>query len=137
MLDLTSVRQIAGSLRVCATPGGDCGGCYLEHSAGLCSNRLKKDAANTMEALALENARLREEKRWIPTAERLPDLEDGSVLTIGELTAVEVLVMIQGAEKPTCLYFDDEDFFDIQGGELIPYRVTHWRPMPRGPEAAQ
>lgn len=133
MLDLTSVRQIAESLRVCATPGGDCGGCGHEHTPGLCSNRLKKDAANTMEMLALENARFREENRWIPTAERLPDLDDGAVLIDGEMAAVEVLAMIQGAERSTCLYFDGEDFFDIQGDELIPYRVTHWRPMPQKP----
>ena len=71
--------------------------------------------------------------RWIPVGERLPDLDDGAVLLDGELTAVKVLVAIEGAKRSTELYFDGEEFFDYTGDELIPYRVTHWRPMPEVP----
>lgn len=61
MLDLESAKEIAGSLRVCATPGGDCGGCCYEGTPGLCSNRLKKVAAETLELLAAELEKFREE----------------------------------------------------------------------------
>lgn len=81
-----------------------------------------------------EILRLREENRWIPVEERLPATDDGPFHTDGELSAVSVLAMIEGAEWATELYFDGYDFFDIQGDELIPYRVTHWKPMPKGPE---
>lgn len=71
--------------------------------------------------------------RWIPVGERLPDLDDGAVLLDGELVAVKVLVAIEGAKRSTELYFDGEEFFDYTGDEIIPYRVTHWRPMPEVP----
>lgn len=85
-----------------------------------------KMAADAIEALLAQ-------VRWIPVAERLPGLDDGAVLLDGDLTAVKVLVAIEGAKRSTELYFDGEDFFDYTGDELIPYRVTHWRPMPEIP----
>lgn len=84
-----------------------------------------------------EILRLREENRWIPVTERLPGMDDGPKLIMEDFTAVWVLVMIEGAATATTLYFDvdNHDFFDMQGNELIPYRVSHWKPMPKGPEA--
>ena len=76
---------------------------------------------------------LQEQVWWIPVGEKLPDLDDGAVLLDGELTAVKVLVAIEGAKRSTELYFDGEEFFDYTGDEIIPYRVTHWRPMPEVP----
>lgn len=83
-------------------------------------------AADTIEELLAQ-------VRWIPVGERLPDLDDGAVLLDGELTAVKVLVAIEGAKRSTELYFDGEEFFDYTGDEIIPCRVTHWRPMPEVP----
>ena len=83
-------------------------------------------AADTIEELLAQ-------VRLIPVGERLPDLDDGAVLLDGELTAVKVLVAIEGAKRSTELYFDGEEFFDYTGDEIIPYRVTHWRPMPEVP----
>ena len=91
----------------------------MDHSNGIL-------AADAIEALLAQ-------VRWIPVAERLPDLDDGAVLLDGDLTAVKVLVAIESAKRSTELYFDGEDFFDYTGDELIPYRVTHWRPMPETP----
>ena len=71
--------------------------------------------------------------RWIPVWERLPNLDDGAVMFPGQLTAVKVLVASEGAKRSTELYFDGEEFFDYTGDEIIPYRVTHWRPMPEVP----
>ena len=81
-----------------------------------------------------EILRLREENRWIPTSERLPATDDGPYSAYEEEFAVQVLAVIEGAEWATELYFDGYDFFDIQGGEAIPYRVSHWKPMPKGSE---
>ena len=127
-------EEVAASLLKCASPG-PCKGCIASerHNDCDCADFLKITAIEMIEELAAEAARLWEENRWTPVGERLPDLDDGSVLVSGELTAAEVLVMIDGAEKSTALYFDGEDFFDLQGDELIPYRVTHWRPMPKAP----
>lgn len=99
-----------------------------------CTETMHDTAADMLEELAAEVARLREELRWIPTSERLPSPDDGPYSTYEDVSAVEVLAVIEGAEWATTLYFDGYDFFDIQGDETIPYRVTHWKPMPKGPE---
>lgn len=146
-----TAEEIVRSLRVCANPM-PCEGCIsIEHRGDCdCADWLKRTAADLIEAqakrigelegqLILKNdelLKLREENRWIPVEERLPDLDDGTTLLDGEMVAVQVLVMIQGAKKSACLYFDGEDFFDYTGDELIPYRVTRWKPMPKGPEEA-
>ena len=70
---------------------------------------------------------------WNRVGEELPNLDDGAVLIDGEMTAVQVLAVIEGAKASTVLYFDGEEFFDYTGDEIIPYRVTHWRPMPAVP----
>lgn len=133
-------EEIAESLRVCA--GTDCKGC-VHPGCGeeLCMNALNKIAADMLEELAAEVARLREERRWIPTAERLPDQEleaepkdaDGKPL----LGGYECIAQIEGAKRPTALWYcriDGEGVWTDESGENF-YRVTHWKPMPKGPEA--
>lgn len=129
-----SQEEVIQILRVCNSGNnGDCDDCPMRGSADCLDYNNERMALEVIEELLAEVKRLREESRWIPVAERLPDLDDGVALLDGELVAVQVLAMIQGAEKSTCLYFDGEDFFDYTGDELIPYRVTHWRPMPQKP----
>lgn len=73
--------------------------------------------------------------RWIPVTERLPVVGEDA-LTMSDIPCVEVLVVIEGCTTATTLYCDGEDFFDvqdIQGDEIIPYRVMYWRPMPEVP----
>ena len=111
-------------LRVCTGACG-CDGCPLEDvDCGNYNNEVI--AAEAIEELLAQVT-------WIRVGDREPDLDDGVVLIDGEMAAVQVLAVIEGAKKSTVLYFDGEDFFDIQGDELIPYRVTHWRPMPKVP----
>ena len=115
-------KQIEEAVKFCGakkTGGSGCFGCPLQ-GVPRCLNRL-------FDALV-------EERRWIPTSERLPSPDDGPYSTYEDVSAVSVLAMIEGAEWATELYFDGYDFFDIQGDEQIPYRVTHWKPMPKGPE---
>lgn len=119
-----SPEDVLKILRACA-PDGDCAGCPLRGTS--CENFNREVyAADTIEELLAQ-------VRWIPVGERLPDLDDGVVLLDGELTAVKVLVAIEGAKRSTELYFDGEEFFDYTGDEIILYRVTHWRPMPEVP----
>ena len=134
-------EEIAKSLRVCAERNR-CRECIqYDDALAHCVDALKRKAADMIEAqakrigeLEAELAKLREENRFIPVEERLPETDDGPSHTDGELFAVEVLAVIEGAEWATTLYFDGHDFFDIQGDELIPYRVTRWKPMPKGAE---
>lgn len=151
-------EEVAASLLKCASPV-PCEGCIsIEHRGDCdCADWLKRTAADLIGELAAEVARLRgelilknnellklrEENRWIPTSERLPEAPEGaSALPEGTDDPLEYavimsdtyLVMIEGAKKSTTLYFDGEDFFDYVAGELIPYTVTHWKPMPKGPE---
>ena len=111
-------------LRVC-TWGGSCDECPLDGlGCGNYSNEVI--AAEAIEELLAQVA-------WNRVGEKLPDLDDGAVLIVGEMTAVQVLAVIEGEKASTVLYFDGEEFFDYTGDEIIPYRVTHWRPMPEVP----
>lgn len=140
-----SPEEIAKSLRVCIEArGGSASKCHLCALHGGffecdCFDELNEQAADMIEAqakrigeLEAELAKLREENRWIPVEERLPDLDDGPTLLDGEMAAVQVLALFPDTKKSTCLYFDGEDFFDYTGDELIPYRVAHWKPLPDG-----
>lgn len=142
-------QEIAESLRMCSNPV-PCNGCTsIEHKGNCdCADWLKRTAADLIEAQAKRIAELEElvkdrtkdvlfyveREKWIPTAERLPSPDDGPYSTYEDVSAVEVLAVIEGAEWATTLYFDGYDFFDLQGDEAIPYRATHWKPMPKGPE---
>ena len=124
-----SPEDVVKSLRACTNTrkslAARCNGC--PHADMECTGlSIKVVAADAIEELLAQ-------VRWIPVGERLPDLDDGAVLQDGELTAVKVLVAIEGAKRSTELYFDGEEFFDYTGDEIIPYRVTHWRPMPEVP----
>lgn len=141
--------EVAESLLKCASPV-PCEGCIsIEHRGDCdCADWLKRTAAALIGELAAEVERLqaeliqrndellkiREENRWIPTSERLPQTDDGPFSSYEEEFTVQVLAVIEGAEWATTLYFDGYDFFDVQGGEAIPYRVSRWKPMPRGAE---
>lgn len=128
-------EEVAASLLKCASPV-PCEGCIsIEHRGNCdCADWLKRTAADMIKELAAEVAQLREENRWIPTSERLPETDDGPFSAYEEEFSVQVLAVIEGAEWATTLYFDGYDFFDVQGGEAIPYRVSRWKPMPRGAE---
>ena len=143
-------EEIAKSLRACSSKKIDCRGCIYEGEPICCAMELKRKAADLIEAQAerirelegqlilrqSELLKLREENRWIPVEERMPDVEYAAALAKG-LDDVEVIAMIEGAKESTALHYDGTVgvFFTVDDGdELIPYRVTHWRPMPKGSE---
>ncbi len=57
--------------------------------------------------------------QWISMKERMPAVSD------------EYIVMIEGADKSTCLYYDtDEGVWFDEREEETTYRVTKWMPLP-------
>ena len=148
-------QEIAESLRMCSNPV-PCDGCTsIEHKGNCdCADWLKRTAADMIEELAAEVEKLQgeliqrndellklqEENRWIPASERNPDREleeepkgeDGKPL----LGGYECIAQIEGAKRPTALWYchiDGEGVWTDESGENF-YRVTHWKPMPKGPE---
>jgi hypothetical protein len=77
-----------------------------------------------VESLEAEIARLREERRWISVGERLPeDLRRVMVMAPG-LYGAQVAWLLNGKWHDGIGYPDD----------AIDGRVTHWQPLPPGPE---
>ena len=82
--------------------------------------------ADMVEIAHDEIARLREERRWIGVGERLPDdLRRVMVMAPG-LYGAQVAWLLNGKWHDGIGYPDD----------AIDGRVTHWQPLPPGPEAA-
>lgn len=65
--------------------------------------------------------------QWISVSDRYPVKELAkSIQEFGE-NDVEVIVMIDGADVATTLYYDGHDFRDADGDT---YHVTAWMPLP-------
>ena len=146
-------EEIAKSLEVCFGTYCGCFECIYDVEPDLsspevdCRTDLVNIATGTIKAqakrigeLEAELAKLREENRFIPVEERLPDQEleaepkdaDGKPL----LGGYECIAQIEGAKRPTALWYcriDGEGAWTDESGENF-YRVTHWKPMPKGPE---
>ena len=121
-----SPEDVLKILRAC-NHDGSCDKCPLARKS--CENvNNELLAAGAIEELL---AKL-EEQRWIPVTERLPVVGEDA-LPMCDVPCVEVLVVIEGSSVATALYCDGDDFFDVQGDEIIPYRVMKWRPMPEVP----
>ena len=85
-----------------------------------------------VESLEAENNRLRDERRWVPIGERLP--EEG----------VKVLVSCPGCKCPEIGWLQwwpgwpEGKLCWTLGDELdrgfLPSWITHWQPLPPGPE---
>lgn len=117
-------EEITESLRVCA--GAGCKGC-VHPGCGeeLCMNALNKIAADMLEELAAEAARLREESRWIPVEEQMPKEE-------GRYHCIVKSFAFPGQSYQALLFCDSNGFRE---GNIYTDDVTHWKPMPKGPEA--
>lgn len=73
--------------------------------------------------LEAENAKLREQMRWIPVSERLPDAGENNYLTLSPLGEVFIMCFNEFWYSP----------FDENGDEST-INVTHWMPLPPPPE---
>ncbi len=88
--------------------------------------------ADMVEIACDEIARLREERRWVPVGERLPEID------------VPVLVRQQGCQYHAIGWREHRPHYIVPetiwtlGDELDkgypPEKITHWMPLPPGPE---
>jgi hypothetical protein len=72
---------------------------------------------DVLEEAAAEIARLRDERRWIPVGERMPEVKQ------------EVLASSNG--EVTCAVYLGDTLFDTPWGVGT---STHWQPLPTPPE---
>ena len=127
---LTALRRLkveTGSLA--------CMGCGREHDCGIHGCRIAREAAELIEKLtdrcaryAEEIAVLQEREKWVPVTERLPEVwrnDETSELVNYMMYSPDFGVDIgnyhANAKKWLCM--------------ALPCTVTHWRPLPDGPEA--
>lgn len=64
---------------------------------------------------------------WIPVEERLPNKREFQEAYCRNHYAAEFLVTIEGATRPTTLYFKNNSWFDEERNY---YKVIAWQPLP-------
>ena len=64
---------------------------------------------------------------WIPVEERLPNKREFQEAYCRNHYAAEFLVTIEGATRPTTLYFKNNSWFDEDRNY---YKVIAWQPLP-------
>lgn len=64
---------------------------------------------------------------WIPVEERLPNEEEFKEAYCRNKYAAEFVVMIEGATRPTTLYYKNGSWFDEERNY---YNVVAWQPLP-------
>lgn len=122
-------EEILAALRRLKVETGSlvCMGCGREHDCGVHGCRIMREAAELIEKLtdrcaryAEEIAVLQEREKWVPVTERLPDqcmdilacYRDGHILMGSAIR----------------LWIEE----DLEDG-----KITHWMPLPDGPEEAE
>ena len=133
----SKTEEIVKSLRGCSADEMDCKNCVAEwgRKYGYCFNSLRLYAADRLEELEKELAderyrhdrlqdwdiaRTREQPRWIPVAERLPEDDD------------DVLIMSSGSISMGYYSIYNEywaDYINVYNSD-----VTHWMPLPEEPK---
>ena len=102
-----------------------------------CGKAVIKDKSKLSEAMR-KLAKLEDEEglrtnfeetsKWIPTTERLPDQREFIEAYIRHEYAAEFLVMIEGANRATTLYYSQTGVWFDEQREL--YKVEAWMPLP-------
>lgn len=124
-------EEVLITLRRCN--GRNCAGCPTQRKEG-CMRTLMNGAADLIEKLtdrcaryAEEIAVLQEREKWVPVTERLPEVwrnDETSELVNYMIYSPDFGVDIgnyhANAKKWLCM--------------ALPCTVTHWRPLPNGPE---
>lgn len=148
-------NEIVRALRCVSTAGGehDCEHClyWMEekvpaemrdmvgadvfHSCDV--DRVGLDGADLIEKLADRCARYAEEiavaqekTRWVPVEEKLPDHHEHDYVLV---CATEKTEKIDYRNAVTMAFLDGKHFIDVEA-DCILEGVTHWMPLPEGPE---
>jgi len=132
-------EEIVRALRCCAEPGRECEeDCPMnEISREPCREVLAPAAADLIEKLTDRCARYAEEiavaqerTRWIPVTERLPDATDVDYV-LACVTWKDTHIDYQNAV--VMAFVSEEGLVDVEM-DCVLDGVTHWMPLPEGPE---
>nr|DAE15022.1 MAG TPA: Protein of unknown function (DUF551) [Siphoviridae sp. cty3u30] len=114
-----------------------CLGCGYEHNCGVHGCRIMREAADMIEKLTDRCARydeeiavLQEREKWVPVTERLPDTEKQDYVLV---CVTEKCSKIEYQNAVVMAFVSEEGFVDVEMDYLL-QGVTHWRPLPDGPE---
>lgn len=114
-----------------------CMGCGREHDCGILGCRIVREAAELIEKLTDRCARYAEEiavtqerTRWIPVTERLPEATDGDYV-LACVTWKDTHIDYQNAV--VMAFVSEEGLVDVEM-DCVLDGVTHWMPLPEGPE---
>lgn len=130
-------EEVLITLRRCN--GRNCAGCPTQRKEG-CMRTLMNGAADLIEKLtdrcaryAEEIAVLQEREKWVPVTERLPEVEEFEEGGGMSKVVLGIVKNDSGFPPPNpcfCVYLSDGRW--MLRGE--PVTVTHWMPLPDGPE---
>ena len=120
----SKTEEIVKSLRGCSADVMDCKNCVAEwgRKYGYCFNSLRLYAADRLEELETELSKLKEQQRWIPVTERLP--EEGQ----------RVVIVAENGFMGIADYRSDTTSLAIKFLGAIVSNATHWMPLPERPE---
>lgn len=155
-------EEIVKALRICATHKDKGCGLCPQMKYVRCTERLADEAITMIERLTAENTALREKKRWIPVAERLPEPEtdvlavcnrNGYIFVIPAIYEDGKMLTQDSAWNWSDIYcyglYDEEadDYYIPEGwwenrqfnpddvyNNPVDCAVTHWMPLPEAPE---
>ena len=135
--------EIVEALRCCVTTA--CSGCPIDNGDPMsieCMGYMAGAAADLIEKLTDRCARYAEEiavlqakQKWIPVTERLPEVEEFEEGGGMSKVILGIVKNDSGFPPPNpcfCVYLSDGRWM-LRGK---PVTVTHWRPLPDGPEEA-
>ena len=133
------IEEIVKALRACNVM--DCGNCPagldLPLDGPTCYERLLPEAADALDQLldrcaryAEEIAVLQEKTRWVPVTERLPEVSNSWGVSDIVLCIISDLSGYPPPNPGLCVYLEDGRW--TCHGQIV--WVTHWMPLPEGPE---
>lgn len=136
--DATLISALRILARDIQSGDGCANACLLETATRLEELAEERRSISTLlqkvESLEDEIASLREERRWVSVGERLPDVGADVLAMGGEGEFQARLVSVGESHRWEPLWLDVHGCGCCGGGRP---NVTHWMPLPPGPEGAK
>ena len=132
-------EEILAALRRLKVETGSlaCMGCGREHDCGIHGCQIVREAAELIEKLTARCARyaeeiavLQEREKWVPVTERLPEISNSWRVSDVVLCIISDPSGYPPPNPGLCVYLEDGRW--TCHGRIV--RVTHWMPLPDGPE---